>query len=155
MVKLNVAITCGYLLYGKHVTYHFMAGNNDCLLISTPFHSLRPSAASLQLEHHGRQLFCVSPLGGTLRIWICAGMHGHSVWKAKTEHVFLLETISSCILLILFMYLFLYFLSNSIDTRGSSLFRKLPTYFGIINTFCEPKVKKIAVVIIFWLLFLY
>lgn len=61
-----------------------MAGNNICLLISTPLPSLRPSAASLQLEHHGRQLFCVSPLGGTLCIWICAGMSSHSEWNDKT-----------------------------------------------------------------------
>lgn len=34
------------------------------------------------------------------------------------------------------------FRSNIIDTWGSSIFRKLPTYFGIINTICEPKVRN-------------
>lgn len=50
------------------------------------------------------------------------------------------------------------FRSNVIDTWGASIFRKLPTYFGIINTICEPKVRNslkwAAVVIIFWVLLL-
>lgn len=122
--------------------YHYMAGNNVCLLISTTLPFLRPSAASQQLEHHGRQLFCVSPLGGTLRIWICAGMHSHSVRNVRTDDNQNVFTTDNFLLLFSHVLLISAFRSNVIDTWGASIFRKLPTYFGIINTICEPKVRK-------------
>lgn len=68
LVKLNVAITCGYLLY-------------DLVLLACNWSTM------------GDSFFCLSPLGGAVCIWICSDTWRASLLCQLSSHLRVIHTV--------------------------------------------------------------